>query len=64
LEGESYISENVRRHGRRNNKNGKDEFSLHIGLDVFCRFEARGECYATYISMPVAILGGKGGNFV
>ncbi len=47
-------------HGRRINKNGKDESSLHFGLDVFCRFEARvGECYATYIPVPVDILGGE-----
>jgi hypothetical protein len=47
-------------HGRRINKNDKDESSLHFGLAVFCRFEARvGECYVTYISVPVAILGGR-----
>jgi hypothetical protein len=47
-------------HVRRINKNGKDESSLHFGLAVFCRFEARvGECYAAYISVPVAILGGR-----
>jgi hypothetical protein len=47
-------------HGRRINKNGKDESSLQFGLAVFCRFEARvGECYTTYISVLAHIPGGR-----
>ena len=38
-------------HRRRINKKGKDEFSFHVGLAVFCQFEA--------ISVPVAIIRGE-----